>query len=233
MDPNLSKAQKLFNKGIEFIHDGKHKKGQIAFEEAVILDKTFTAAIYQLAIIKQRCQTLAQLNQVCKLYRQVIAIDRTFVRAYWGLADILNRLQNFEEAKWYYQKTLELEAHPTVHYSLATCYVNLQRYDEAEAEYNKVVRWKEVGHNFVYFGLALLFQNCKKEYENAYEAYEQYFLNESDHETTENLEYRFHHYTKLLTEQLKDEYLINAASLLRNIVEKKVLFSSADDVCNK
>lgn len=89
------------------------------------------------------------------------------------LADFLYDLERWEQAVFWYKRTLELEPKNThARTDLATCYFHLNRHDEALAEYARALKL-EPGKPQALYGLALTRLQGKKDRAGAQAAYKE------------------------------------------------------------
>lgn len=94
-------------------------------------------------------------------------------RAALALADFLYDLQRWEQAVFWYRRTLELDPKNTdARTDLATCYYHLKRFEEALADFGRALELEPNKPQALY-GLALARLHGKQDRAGALQAYEQ------------------------------------------------------------
>ena len=98
-------AQGYYIKGLYFVNIGKPLIAIQAFDEAIISNYTFLDPYIEKAIILYE---INKYDESLKILSKVVAIDRYQSDAYFWMAKSYEKLGNIEDAKYFYQQTLDL-----------------------------------------------------------------------------------------------------------------------------
>jgi tetratricopeptide (TPR) repeat protein len=98
-------AQGHYIKGLYFVNIGKPIIAMQAFDEAIISNYTFLDPYIEKAIVLHE---FTKYDESLKTLSKVVAIDRYQSDAYFWMAKNHEKLGNIEDAKYFYQQTLDL-----------------------------------------------------------------------------------------------------------------------------
>jgi len=98
-------AQGHYIKGLYFVNIGKPLIAIQAFDEAIISNYTFLDPYIEKAIVLYE---INKYDESLKILSKVVAIDRYQSDAYFWMAKSYEKLGNIEDAKFFYQQTLDL-----------------------------------------------------------------------------------------------------------------------------
>lgn len=98
-------AQGHYIKGLYFVNIGKPLIAMQAFDESIISNYTFLDPYIEKAIVLYEVK---KFDESLKILSKVVAIDRYQPDAYFWMAKNHERLGNIEDAKYFYQQTLDL-----------------------------------------------------------------------------------------------------------------------------
>jgi len=98
-------AQGHYIKGLYFVNIGKPLIAIQAFDEAIISNYTFLDPYIEKAIVLYE---INKYDESLKILSKVVAIDRYQSDAYFWMAKSYEKLGNIENAKFFYQQTLDL-----------------------------------------------------------------------------------------------------------------------------
>jgi tetratricopeptide (TPR) repeat protein len=98
-------AQGHYIMGLYFVNIGKPLIAMQAFDEAIISNYTFLDPYIEKAIVLYE---INKYDESLKILSKVVAIDRYQSDAYFWMAKSYEKLGNIEDAKYFYQQTLDL-----------------------------------------------------------------------------------------------------------------------------
>jgi tetratricopeptide (TPR) repeat protein len=130
--PAPKDARKAYDKAREALRKGKTADAQKELEKAVSEYPQFAAAWYELGLIHEKGNDLAEAR---KYYAQAIAADAKLVTPYLHLAQLAVRERKWQEAADTSGRVIKLDPvdFPDAFFYNALSNYNLQRFDAAEA----------------------------------------------------------------------------------------------------
>jgi tetratricopeptide (TPR) repeat protein len=166
-------ARKAYDKAREALTKGKIADAQKDFEKAVSLYPQFAAAWYDLGVIHEKGNELAEAR---KCYSQALTADPKLITPYMSLAQLSAREKNWQDVAETTTRAIKLDPVdlPEAYYLNAAANYNLGKFDEAEASAREAQKLDNA-HRFPQavhiLGLALY---QKKDYAGAMEQMRNY-----------------------------------------------------------
>jgi tetratricopeptide (TPR) repeat protein len=166
-------ARKAYDKAREALTKGKTADAQKDFEKAVSVYPQFAAAWYELGVMHEKSNELAEAR---KCYSQAQAADPKLITPYMSLAQLSAHEKNWEDVAETTTRAIKLDPVdlPEAYYLNAAANYNLGKFDEAEASAREAQKL-DTAHRFPkavhILGLALY---QKKDYTGAMEQMRNY-----------------------------------------------------------
>lgn len=125
----LPSKQKFYEKGIEYMKDGRFKLAIQQFDGAFKIDSGFTDAADK---IGEAYAELDNYTDAKTWFEKSISINKNNVVPYLGLGEMELQKKNYQEALTLYSKIIELEpANPDGYFGLGKCYFQVNLFDES------------------------------------------------------------------------------------------------------
>jgi len=105
-----------------------------------------------------------QIDQALVEYRRAIELDPAYHRNYQAMGNYYNQRADYRQAVKYFQKAIEFAPEqPTVHFALATAYLDLGQFSDAERELNNSLVLGETPQALHTLGVVLMYQGRDQE----------------------------------------------------------------------